>query len=98
MAEKHKCVGRVRSQYHTYTCGKNATLEHAGNWWCKNHHPPTVEVKNKTKAASWQAKWDAERAAAKTAETSRKLGELALEYMREQYPAFVAEWEKNLNG
>ena len=55
MAETHQCVKRVWSQYHDYPCGKNATLEHEGKWYCKTHHPPTVAAKDAARDAKWRA-------------------------------------------
>lgn len=98
MAEKHKCAATVWGDYNPYPCSRSWSLEHEGKWWCKKHHPPTVKKFNDDRNARWQAKLDSEALSAKKKETERKLGELALEYMRQEYPAFVAEWEKSINA
>ena len=61
---EHKCVGRVYSGHYigSHTCNKTARYEHNGKWYCKTHHPPTVEEKRRAHAAKWEAKFDAERA------------------------------------
>ena len=61
---EHKCVGRVYSGHYigSHPCNKTARYEHSGNWYCKTHHPPTVEEKRRAHAAKWEAKFDAERA------------------------------------
>ena len=61
---EHKCVGRVYSGHYigSHTCNKTARYEHNGKWYCKTHHPPTVEEKRRAHAAKWEAKFNAEMA------------------------------------
>lgn len=61
---EHKCVGRVYSGHYigSHTCNKTARYEHNGEWYCKTHHPQTVEEKRRAHAAKWEAKFDAEMA------------------------------------
>ncbi len=61
---EHKCVGRVYAGHYigSHTCNKTARYEHNGKWYCKTHHPPTVEEKRRAHAAKREAEFDAERA------------------------------------
>ena len=59
MTEQHKCVGHTYNGYRFLMCGVGAKHEHNGKWYCKTHHPPTVEQKRAEK----QAKYDREYAA-----------------------------------
>ena len=65
MRTKHTCEGHVFSDYWSRTCGKSAAHEHEGHWYCKTHHPPTVAAKSAARSELLQAKWDAEREAAR---------------------------------
>ena len=65
MKTKHTCEGHVFSDYWSRTCGKSAAHEHEGHWYCKTHHPPTVAAKSAAMSELLQAKWDAEREAAR---------------------------------
>jgi uncharacterized Zn finger protein (UPF0148 family) len=58
---EHKCVDRVYSGHYigSHTCNKTARYEHNGKWYCKTHHPPTVEEKRRAHAAKWEAKFEA---------------------------------------
>ncbi len=33
----------------SHRCRKNATHEHLGEWYCKTHHPPTVNERKKAR-------------------------------------------------
>ena len=65
MRTKHTCEGHVFSDYWSRTCGKSAAHEHEGHWYCKTHHPPAVAAKSAARSELLQAKWDAEREAAR---------------------------------
>ena len=65
MRTKHTCEGHVFSNYWSRPCGKSAAHEHEGRWYCKTHHPPTVAAKSAARSELLQAKWDAEREAAR---------------------------------
>jgi len=65
MKTKHTCEGHVFHNYWSRPCGKSAAHEHEGHWYCKTHHPPTVAAKIAARSELLQAKWDAERGAAR---------------------------------
>ena len=65
MRTKHTCEGHVFSNYLSRPCGKSAAHEHEGHWYCKTHHPPAVAAKSAARSELLQAKWDAEREAAR---------------------------------
>jgi hypothetical protein len=67
--EKHTCQGTAGTyrSFHRYTCGKTASLEHEGKWYCKRHHPPTIKAKDAARSAKWDAEWKAAQAAVKKA-------------------------------
>jgi hypothetical protein len=52
-------------------CGRGAKYEHDGKWYCKTHHPPTVDAKNAARNAAWQCKWDEQERILKAAESAR---------------------------
>jgi hypothetical protein len=59
MTEQHKCVGRTYNGYRFLMCGVGAKHEHNGKWYCKTHHPPTVEQKRAEKQAQYERKYEA---------------------------------------
>ena len=66
--EKHTCEKQIypgSGWGRGHSCGRTATLEHNGGWYCKTHHPPTVkakfEARCKTASAEWESKAAAER-------------------------------------
>ena len=63
MTTEHTCKERVWGRYafKSNSCGKKAKHEHEGHWYCKTHHPPTVEAKNKARKAQWEKEWAAAR-------------------------------------
>ena len=65
MKTKHTCEGHVFSDHWSRPCGKSAAHEHEGHWYCKTHHPPTVDAKSAARSELLQAKWDAECEAAR---------------------------------
>lgn len=69
---EHRCKAQVWSGYQAYPCNKTAKYEHEGRWYCKKHHPPTVEAKRIAKnekldreLAEWKAANEREEAIAK---------------------------------
>ena len=66
---KPKCNARVTppGSFWGVACGKTATYEEAGTFYCKTHHPPTVEAKRAAKHAKWEAKYDLREDATKAA-------------------------------
>ena len=61
MTTEHTCKGEVWSGYSYHSCGKKAKHEHEGRWYCKTHHPPTVEAKDKARSERFEKKWAAKR-------------------------------------
>lgn len=55
MSEKHKCSGLVNCPpspwggLHLRACGKSATLEDDGKWYCKRHHKPSKLAREQAK-------------------------------------------------
>jgi hypothetical protein len=75
--EQHKCCGRVWSRFGFHTCSRNAKYEHEGKWFCKTHHPPTVQQKLDARNAAWEKDFEARQRAhgeaqAAKAETDRR--------------------------
>ena len=68
---EHKCEGKVWDHMRYLPCGKTARYEHEGKWYCKTHHPPTVQEKLDARNEKWQAKWNAQEQARKEAEEAR---------------------------
>ncbi len=56
---EHTCEKRVFTNHHRGLCGRGARYEHEGRWYCKTHHPPTIEAKNKARLEKWKCKWAA---------------------------------------
>ena len=42
---EHRCEGAVWIHMRYFPCGKTARHEHEGRWYCKRHHPPTMQAK-----------------------------------------------------
>ncbi len=61
MTTEHTCREKVWHGYTSYSCGKKAKHEHEGHWYCKTHHPPTVEAKNKARNERFEKEWAAKR-------------------------------------
>lgn len=68
----HRCKAQVWSGYQAYPCNKTARYEHEGRWYCKKHHPPTVDAKRIAKnekldreLVEWKAANEREEAIAK---------------------------------
>ena len=54
--------------YYGVPCGKTATYEEGGAYYCKTHHPPNVEAKQAAKHAKWDAEFAASLFASKAAD------------------------------
>jgi hypothetical protein len=54
---EHTCVARVWGGYSFNSCGKKAKHEHEGQWYCKTHHPPTVQAKREARDERWEKEW-----------------------------------------
>lgn len=52
---QHTCREEVWRGYARSSCGKKAKHEFNGRWYCKFHHPPNVEAKEKAKEAQISA-------------------------------------------
>lgn len=37
--EKHRCSKRIHQEFHTHLCPRNATVQHADKWYCRQHDP-----------------------------------------------------------
>jgi len=61
MTTEHTCRETLWHGYTNYSCGKKAKHEHEGKWYCKTHHPPTVEAKYKARENRFQQEWAAKR-------------------------------------
>lgn len=75
MSEKHTCCGKVWSGFRHDDCGRGAKYEHEGKWYCKTHHPPTVQAKSDARNVKWEAEWKARserEQAARDAEVEQK--------------------------
>ncbi len=75
--EKPYCQGRVWNGWSHASCLNGASMEHEGKYYCKTHHPPTVEAKRKARNEKWQADWDLQQTksaneAARKAEIQRR--------------------------
>lgn len=68
MSEKHTCCARIYTGYiSSHACGKKAAYEHKGKWYCKTHHPPTVQAKSEARYEKWKSEWDEKAEAEKRA-------------------------------
>lgn len=78
MAETKQCAGMVRYDAWTVSqCKRQGKLECNGQWYCKQHHPPSVQTRRSAESEKWQAEARAQRetrsaAAAKQAELERR--------------------------
>ena len=65
--EKKQCAGvdRVGETWNKYNkpCGNAGTLEHEGRWWCKRHHPPSIEARHNARSKAFHDRLESERAA-----------------------------------
>jgi len=72
--EKHTCVKRIYKGwgFKPHACGKGAAYEHEGAWYCKTHHPPTMDAKDKAQRSKWDAEYRAKEKARDAAEATQK--------------------------
>lgn len=59
MTDKHFCAGRVWSPgaMISSACMNNGKHEHDGKWWCRMHHPPTVQARREESRRKWSEKF-----------------------------------------
>ena len=68
---EHKCEGKVWCHTKYLHCGKTARYEHEGRWYCKRHHPPTVQAKLDARNKKFEEDWKSRLQAAKEANEAR---------------------------
>ena len=68
---EHKCEGKVWGHTKYLPCGKTARYEHEGRWYCKRHHPPTVQAKLDARDKKWEEDSRSRLQAAKEANEAR---------------------------
>ena len=68
---EHKCEGKVFSHMRYLPCGKTARYEHEGKWYCKTHHPPTVQEKRDARNKKWEEDWESQKQAMRKADEAR---------------------------
>ena len=51
---EHKCEGKIWGHTKYLPCSKTARYEHEGRWYCKRHHPPTVQEKLDARHKKWE--------------------------------------------
>ena len=61
--EKRKCCGSVSDHtgFHRYPCGKGASIDEGGKWYCRTHAPSLVKAKQEARHAKWDASAKARR-------------------------------------
>lgn len=94
MTEQHKCVGRTYNGYRFLMCGVGAKHEHNGKWYCKTHHPPTVEQKRAEKQAKYEREYEA-RELAREAEIAERN---EMKRRADLYPELLAALKEMLPG
>ena len=70
MTTEHTCVERIWGGY-SFSCGKKAKYEHEGKWYCKTHHPPTVQAKMEARNERWRKEWAEQRERTEQQEAQR---------------------------
>jgi len=95
---KRRCEGTTLvGAGHPYSrCLLAGSLEYDGHWYCKKHHPPTVEEYERERNASWEAKWAEQDKARAAAKREQALKDRALEWMRKWQADTVKQWEEEL--
>lgn len=68
---EHKCAGKVWDHMFYVKCGKTARYEHKGQWYCKTHHPPTVQEKLDARNKKWREDWEAKEQAMRKYDEAR---------------------------
>ncbi len=91
MAQCSAAVFRPHSM-RSSPCRRNATMYHDGNGYCSVHFPPSVDAREKER----QAKYDAEWAVKQKRWREERLGSRALDYMRNEHPDVVQQWEQEM--
>lgn len=63
--EKHICCDQIYSRESgwssRHTCGKTASIEEDGKWYCRTHAPSFRKAKLDAKMAEWNAAWERKR-------------------------------------
>jgi hypothetical protein len=94
---EHTCVGRIWDGYSSYSCGKKAKYEHEGKWYCKTHHPPTVQAKTDAR----NEKYEKERAEQRKRLAQQEAQRVEQKRRAELYPELlevlkeIMSWEEN---
>jgi hypothetical protein len=100
--DKQLCAGQTRKGERYFrtlvSCQNEGTLEHNGQMWCKVHHRPTLDAKQKAKTEALKEKWHAELRQRKAERMRAALAERALDWMRLNEHKLVTAWEKQLNA
>ena len=100
MSEKKQCCKQIfkAGAWETVVCQRNATLEYRGNWYCRQHHPPTRDKRHEERMAKIEAQQIAESEQAKKARAEARqqaMRDLKLaEYVRRHHPEIVEKLEK----
>jgi hypothetical protein len=51
------CCARVRiNDWHSGNCGKDATVERDGKWYCRRHDPEVIKAKRAKSEAKYEAR------------------------------------------
>jgi hypothetical protein len=73
-------------------CSRNAVMMYDGRGYCKLHFPPSVEARDKERAAKYNAEWEVKQKRWR----EERLGQRALDYMRNEHPDVVQQWEQEM--
>lgn len=87
MSDQHKCAGEVWQMQGFFPCTKTGRHKHEGKWYCKLHHPPTVQAKRAASRDRWNAKW----AAQAQARVEAELAQNEMKRKAAAYDGLVAE-------
>lgn len=90
---KQYCSATVRNGYHTYKCGRGATMEHDGKPFCKQHHPPTMEARQAERNSAY-AKQQAEIQAARNADAAVREAERAVVEAAKVWAGAMPNWQR----
>ena len=101
--ERHWCPKTVGdSTMRGHPCGRPASVERAGKWWCTQHDPEAVKARREARDRARDEQWAAERAererqAAHRAERERlaDAAEGLLTALRKLYDAEISEDDTN---
>lgn len=83
MTEKHTCDGEVYRRGNSWRnrfvrCGKTASLNEGGHWYCRVHAPSIVEDKKAKRHAEWELEWGAKRSAEARRIARERIAEAAI--------------------